>query len=274
MHLYLLPCNALSECKQRFGAQNKLELEDKFLSFLCADAGHAVCLCGAVQEESWPSLRAAGHNQQLCMKDAAGQQSTQPVEGASPDMFTVDLSCSYISSSTPCTIHDKVANTNDGVWVGGEGFNGKPISYLLTCFVSYCYFKCFYKHWNAYKGQSCTWLIDNIDVNARVFFLFFFFYCGFIKMEKNCFFFFVPVRIIRSNLELMYKIIVGRVIWNVFPHVPVCTMAGALEIFHISLNGKSMLNRTYTLFIRTQFDFDPFERETWLFLTEWTEARL
>lgn len=56
-------------------------------------------------------------------------------------MSTVDFSCSYISSSTPCTIHDKVANTDDVVWVGVGGFKGET-SYLLTCFVSYCYFKC------------------------------------------------------------------------------------------------------------------------------------
>lgn len=42
-------------------------------SLLCclpADAGHALCLCGAVQEESWPGVWAAGYDQQLCMKDA------------------------------------------------------------------------------------------------------------------------------------------------------------------------------------------------------------
>lgn len=42
-----------------------------FLSFSCclpADAGHALCLRCAVQEESWPSIWAAGHHQQLCMK--------------------------------------------------------------------------------------------------------------------------------------------------------------------------------------------------------------
>lgn len=35
---------------------------------LPTDAGHALRLRGAVQEESWPSIWAAGHHQQLCMK--------------------------------------------------------------------------------------------------------------------------------------------------------------------------------------------------------------
>lgn len=45
--------------------------------------------------------------------------------GASQDMFTLVISYSYISSSTPCTIHDKVANTD----VLGGGFKGKPFIY-------------------------------------------------------------------------------------------------------------------------------------------------
>lgn len=114
------------------------------LSSLCrvrADAGNALCLCGAVQEESWPGVWAAGHNQQLRMKDAKPvSEALRKSKGASPDMSTVVFSCSYISSSTPCTIHDKVANTDDVVW-GGWGLQGET-SYLLTCIVSYCYFKC------------------------------------------------------------------------------------------------------------------------------------
>lgn len=35
------------------------------------DAGYALRLRGAVQENSRPGVRAAGHNQQLCMKEAA-----------------------------------------------------------------------------------------------------------------------------------------------------------------------------------------------------------
>lgn len=42
---------------------------------LPADAGHALCLCGVVQEESWSSVWAAGHNQQLCIKDASASQT-------------------------------------------------------------------------------------------------------------------------------------------------------------------------------------------------------
>lgn len=37
--------------------------------FVSADAGDAVCLCGAVQEESWSGVWAAGHNQQLRMNE-------------------------------------------------------------------------------------------------------------------------------------------------------------------------------------------------------------
>ena len=73
-------------------------------------------------------------SQPTAMHEERSQPASQPnktlrkSKGASPDMSTVDFSCSYISSSTPCTIHDKVANTDDVVWVG-EGFKGKPVIY-------------------------------------------------------------------------------------------------------------------------------------------------
>lgn len=38
---------------------------------LPSDAGYALRLRGAVQEDARPGVRAAGHNQQLCMKEAA-----------------------------------------------------------------------------------------------------------------------------------------------------------------------------------------------------------
>lgn len=78
--------------------------------------------------------------------------------GASQDMFTLVISYSYISSSTPCTIHDKVANTD----VLGGGFKGKPFIYWHAFQVPVT-FKCLsfcYKYWNIYKSQSCIWLID------------------------------------------------------------------------------------------------------------------
>lgn len=53
-------------------------------------------------------------------------------KGASPDMSTVDFSCSYISSSTPCTIHDKVADTDDVVWVSG-GSRGNQLFIDMLC---------------------------------------------------------------------------------------------------------------------------------------------
>lgn len=71
--IYKFICNFSSEEKSTLN--NK-----KLFCFLCcvpADAGHALCLRGALQEESWPGVWAAGHNQQLRMKDAASQQSTQ-----------------------------------------------------------------------------------------------------------------------------------------------------------------------------------------------------
>lgn len=95
------------------------QLSSPFPCCLPADAGYALCLCGVVQEESWPGIWAAGYNQQLCMKDASAWQPVKKAlwksKGASLDMSTVDFRCSYISSSTPFTIHDNVANTDDVV---------------------------------------------------------------------------------------------------------------------------------------------------------------
>lgn len=42
-----------------------------------ADARHALCLCGSVQEEPRPGLRAARHNEQLRVKDAAAQKTNK-----------------------------------------------------------------------------------------------------------------------------------------------------------------------------------------------------
>lgn len=47
-----------------------------------------------------------------------------------------------------------------------------------------------------------------------------------------------PVRMMRSNLEHMCEIMVGSVVWNVFPCVLICTTTGALEVFHSCSNGK------------------------------------
>lgn len=77
-----------------------------------------------IQRMSCWSQPTAMHKGRISQPNKALRKS----KGASPDMSTVEFRCSYISSSTPCTIHDKVANTDDVVWVGG-GFKGKPVIY-------------------------------------------------------------------------------------------------------------------------------------------------
>lgn len=89
----------------------------RFLS----DAGHALRLRGAVQEDSWPGVRAAGHDQQLRVKEAAAiqRQHSEPPKAASLDESTIDFCCSWTSSDTPCTLHDRITNTALVVWVEG-----------------------------------------------------------------------------------------------------------------------------------------------------------
>lgn len=94
----------------------------QMLGMLCA----CVVLCRRSHDPAYELLVTTNS---YAWRTQPAKPSTQKIKkGASPDMSTVDFSCSYISSSTPCTIHDKVANTDDVVWVGW-GFKGKPVIY-------------------------------------------------------------------------------------------------------------------------------------------------
>lgn len=63
-------------------------------------------------------------------------ESCEKSKGASPDISTVDSRCSRnTSSSTPRTIHNIVANTDDVVWVGA-GFEGKNSIYWHAFWLS------------------------------------------------------------------------------------------------------------------------------------------
>ena len=95
-----------------------------------ADAGHALRLRGAVQEDSWPCVRAAGHKQQLRVKEAKAiqRQHSEHPEAASLDESTLDFCCSSTSSDTPCTLHDRIPSTVDVVWVEG-GASGETAIY-------------------------------------------------------------------------------------------------------------------------------------------------
>lgn len=91
--------------------------------------------------------------------------STQnPPKAASLDESTVDFCCSWTTSDTPCTLHDRITNTAHVVWVEG-GFRGNSC-YLLTCFTNYCYFQCSFFHENICGSQISTWLINIIQVEV------------------------------------------------------------------------------------------------------------
>lgn len=60
-----------------------------------SDAGHALRLRGAVQEDSWPGVRAAGHDQQLRVREAAAIQKAAP---RTPQKQLLWMSPLYISA--------------------------------------------------------------------------------------------------------------------------------------------------------------------------------
>lgn len=105
------------------------------------------------------------------------QRSTQTNE-QKHHQSTVDIGCSHTSSSTPCTIHDKVGNSGDEFFFT-EGRN----NYLLTCLVSYfvskVFFFCF--HNNRAKvvyGELALEMLIQKCFSYR----FFFFFCGYMKL--------------------------------------------------------------------------------------------
>lgn len=169
----LYHCHRGSSC-EFYGPELWPEWQRFFLPppvLFLSDAGHALRLRGAVQEDSWPGVRAAGHDQQLRVKEAAAiqRQHSEPPKAASLDESTVDFCCSWTSSDTSCTLHDRITNTAHVVWVEG-GFRGNSC-YLLTCFINYCYFQCSFLHENICGSQISTWLINTIQDEVLIFIL-------------------------------------------------------------------------------------------------------
>lgn len=90
------------------------------------------CRCWACSVLAWCCAGGATTRLTSCWSQptAMHEECSQPANkalrnstGASPDMSTVDISCSYISSSTPCTIHDEVAEHWRFGWVGASREN-------------------------------------------------------------------------------------------------------------------------------------------------------
>lgn len=63
---------------------------------------------------------------------AEPRRRAEQIKRSVTDISTLDSRCSYTSSSTPCTNHNIVANTDNVAWVGA-GFKGKTIFiYMLS----------------------------------------------------------------------------------------------------------------------------------------------
>lgn len=129
----------------------------QMLGMLCA----CVVLCRRTHDPAYELLVTTNSYAWKRLQPSKRQHSEPPPKAASLDESTVDFCCSWTSSDTPCTLHDRITNTAHVVWVEG-GFRGNSC-YLLTCFTNYCYFQCSFLHENICGSQISTWLINSIQ---------------------------------------------------------------------------------------------------------------